>query len=253
MGQNWCGVVSKNQESILKRRRPVFDAIERGDMTKMYQCLNDIETGEKEEGSFSKWKNKQGRTPLLVACEHARMNMLRYFHSPINASLSARDNYGNNAFHIASLYGHLDVIKWLLETRSELKWKSQNPDALDWQSMHPKNQIVNDRGETPLHLAASSTSRGAARVMKWMLGERRVLASEIHFVKRVSSVASPTKQDISVSIDRIRPEGTLSGQKKAMNELLPGMIFLSPKHTHKRNTYIHTHTHRRSSRNSWRR
>lgn len=226
MGQ-FCGLGDKrNRDANLERQRPVFDTIVRGDMKAMYQCLQDIkkETQQKNEEkkdsseSFVHWTNIEGKTPVLVACAHARINMLRYFHSPLNASLCARDNSGNNAFHIASASGHLNVVKWLLETRNDSKWKSQNPDSLDWQSKHPKNRVLNHRGETPLHLAASSNSRDASKVVSWLLTPTRVRANEIHYVKHVSM----THQDI-VPIDRIRTEQTFSGRNKSVDQLVGGM------------------------------
>ena len=225
MGQ-FCGLAKdRNRDKILERQRPVFDAIEKGDMQAMHQCLQDMknENEEKKEGtkdtseSFVNWTNKEGKTPVLVACEYARMNMLRYFHSPLNASLCVSDKFGNNAFHVACMSGHLQVVKWLLETRNDSKWKSKNPDSLDWQSRHPKNQVLNSRGETPLHLAASSNSRDASKVVNWLLTPTRVRANEIHYVKHISM----THQDV-IPIDQIRTEQTFSGRNKALGQLVSG-------------------------------
>ena len=144
---NFCGLANdRNRDAILERQRPVFDAIEKGDMKAMYQCLQDMknENEEKKEGttkeeSFVNWTNKEGKTPVLVACEYARMK-LRYFHSPLNASLCVSDKFETTHF-TSCMSGHLQVVKWLLETRNDSKWKSKNPDSLDWQSRHPKNQV----------------------------------------------------------------------------------------------------------------
>ena len=75
---NFCGLANdRNRDAILERQRPVFDAIEKGDMKAMYQCLQDMknENEEKKEGttkeeSFVNWTNKEEKHPFW---SHANM------------------------------------------------------------------------------------------------------------------------------------------------------------------------------------
>ena len=81
--------------------------------------------------------SKHGRTPFLTAVYFNQLKVIKYLISK-KCNLSATDNEGSGAVHISVERGHLNVLKYLIDTNY------CNPNA------------TNHQDHTPLHLAVAA-------------------------------------------------------------------------------------------------
>jgi len=90
-----------------------------------------------------------GNTPLLVASGYGQLAVLQWLLAG-HASLNETNHEGNNALHLASLNGRLDTVRYLVLE------KNMNVSA------------TNKHGSTPLLLAARA---GHLPILQWLLNE----------------------------------------------------------------------------------
>ena len=63
----------------------------------------------------SNCRNETGSTPLHCATERGHMNIIQYLVTNVKScDISVVDNEGKNILHLASYYGHHQIVKWLL-------------------------------------------------------------------------------------------------------------------------------------------
>mmetsp|Transcript_10315 Transcript_10315/g.15086 ORF Transcript_10315/g.15086 Transcript_10315/m.15086 type:complete len:451 (+) Transcript_10315:18-1370(+) len=96
---------------------PIHLAASKGN-SKIVSCLLDhqIETLEA--------RNKYGETPLLVAVVHGNVDVVHCL-IEYNSNIKKRDTKGNNVFHLACSYGHLELVDFFAERNKNLM-KVQN-------------------------------------------------------------------------------------------------------------------------------
>ena len=77
-------------------------------------------------------KNKQGKTPLMVAAYHSDVTMVKKLLSA-KANVNATDERGNTALLLAAQHGSTRVVKALLSAKANVKAKDkQGKTALYW-------------------------------------------------------------------------------------------------------------------------
>lgn len=143
----------------------------------MFEAINSIKNGETngrlesllhiaaKEGylEFAKFLLEKGadiyaletndKTPLHLAAQKGRLNLVKYFVNDREVHLDLKDKYGKIPLHLAAENGHLDVVEYFVEDKGV---------KLD----------VKDRyGMVPLHLAAQEERLD---VVKYFVGEKEM-------------------------------------------------------------------------------
>jgi ankyrin repeat protein len=116
----------------------IQEAIHRGDVSAIKKLL-------KGNPALISSKDKQSRTPLILAALHNRPDIVELFLTD-KAYINATDNIGRTALHWAALAGSADVVKLLLKKNADADAKA-------------------DGGMTPLHLAAQNGYQDVAELL----------------------------------------------------------------------------------------
>jgi hypothetical protein len=77
------------------------------------------------------------RTPLHVASEYGKVEIVKYLIEQCHANVEEKDNYGWTPLHIASARGKIKVVKYLIE------------------QCHANVEENDNDGKTPLHIASA--------------------------------------------------------------------------------------------------
>jgi len=85
-------------------------------------------------------KSNFGNTPLICASINGHLEIVKYLIEEHNANVEAKDNYGYTPLIWASVYGSLEIMKYLIE------------------ECNANVEVKNKYGETPL-IRASELSR----------------------------------------------------------------------------------------------
>jgi len=77
----------------------------------------DLETLKKlvSRGADVEAKNKYGETPLILASEFGHLEIVKCLIEKCNANVESKDNHGNTPLILASGYGYLEIVKCLIE------------------------------------------------------------------------------------------------------------------------------------------
>lgn len=84
------------------------------------------------------YTNKQGQTPILLACTKGKLRLAQWYYNTEPHSIQHSDSEGQTALHLAALGGRVDVVQWVHEVRPQLL------------------TLKNKQGETPLLVACRS-------------------------------------------------------------------------------------------------
>ena len=98
--------------------------------------------------------DKDGRTPFHLASLYGHLDIVKYLTNEAHADASSRDNAGWTPLHWAALKGHLDIVKFLCET-----------------ALADTEAVGRHTGRTPLHFAAEN---GHLDVVKYLCEEAKV-------------------------------------------------------------------------------
>ena len=66
-------------------------------------------------GCFLDSKDSFSRSPLMIACEIGRMDIVKYLAGTCKASLKGYDYQGNTILHIAAINSKIETLKYLIE------------------------------------------------------------------------------------------------------------------------------------------
>ena len=116
----------------------------------------------------SNMKDLEGQTLLHLFCEKGKVSLVRTLVNDGKADVTARDYYGNTPLHVAAKYGREDVVLSLINElgcdvtvtghlgRSLLHsaCESNNDSLVRLVSQHISPWVVDDNGDTPLHICA---------------------------------------------------------------------------------------------------
>ena len=95
----------------------MYEAIRHGDLESLLSAL--------AEGIPVDCRDKYNKTPLMVACAHARPEMVKFFLER-GADVNAIDNFLWTPLHHASHSGQLDIVKMLLDAGANMDAQSVN-------------------------------------------------------------------------------------------------------------------------------
>lgn len=138
-----------------------------------------------EANAWTEFKDDDGRTPLLCAVEDNNIVLVELLLRS-KADWNAIDNSKLTALHLASLNGHADIVRKLLEipevdtnaqdeqneTALHLAVKNGHQSTIEWLLAYFANVNAKDKkGFTPLHLAAG---RRGPTIVKLILGGKDI-------------------------------------------------------------------------------
>lgn len=101
----------------------VFAAISSGDYTRFMDCFTN--------GVSLTTYSQDGYSPLTYAVKEGAIDMVRFFISH-NADITALDKNGNNAFHVAAIFGYRNICELLLK---------EEPSIMENRNSNGKNAI----------------------------------------------------------------------------------------------------------------
>ncbi len=101
----------------------VFAAISSGDYTRFMDCFTN--------GVSLTTYSQDGYSPLTYAVKEGAIDMVRFFISH-NADITALDKNGNNAFHVAAIFGYRNICELLLK---------EEPSIMETRNSNGKNAI----------------------------------------------------------------------------------------------------------------
>lgn len=115
----------KPQDARLSTRssNDVFAAISSGDYTRFMNCFT--------SGVSLTTYSQDGYSPLTYAVKEGAIDMVRFFISH-NADITALDKNGNNAFHVAAIFGYRNICELLLK---------EEPSIMENRNSNGKNAI----------------------------------------------------------------------------------------------------------------
>lgn len=115
----------KPQDARLSTRssNDVFAAISSGDYTRFMNCFTN--------GVSLTTYSQDGYSPLTYAVKEGAIDMVRFFISH-NADITALDKNGNNAFHVAAIFGYRNICELLLK---------EEPSIMENRNSNGKNAI----------------------------------------------------------------------------------------------------------------
>lgn len=115
----------KPQDARLSTRssNDVFAAISSGDYTRFMNCFTN--------GVSLTTYSHDGYSPLTYAVKEGAIDMVRFFISH-NADITALDKNGNNAFHVAAIFGYRNICELLLK---------EEPSIMENRNSNGKNAI----------------------------------------------------------------------------------------------------------------
>ena len=94
-----------------------FDAAASGDIDTVRQCIE--EQGQKVDAKKAASElHPECMTPLLLACKHGRLKMVKFLVEDASADSDATDTNGCTALMIACLCGYRDIASFLLDNGS---------------------------------------------------------------------------------------------------------------------------------------
>ena len=125
---------------------------------------------------------KGGPPYILTACERGMVNLVRALvqkhGTNILNDITARDNKGNTPLHAAANAGSKDVVQFLIEIGCDVNvtWHlgrsllhsacaSHNDSLVRLVSQHISPWVVDDNGDTPLHICACLGKMNMVRVL----------------------------------------------------------------------------------------
>ncbi|KAH6764678.1 hypothetical protein C2S51_015927 [Perilla frutescens var. frutescens] len=155
---------STDQERVnelFKKNSPIEAAIQ-GKHKDVLQAIFDINP------SFFTLRDGEGRNPLHYAAASGYLEGVKWLRSQFSEMETQRDKSGSFPILLASMEGHVDVIKFLLE---DLPDPGENPDLKELINM------IDERGNTPLHLATRHWRPLVVRDFTW---DKRVDVSIIN-------------------------------------------------------------------------
>lgn len=133
----------------------VFQQAIQSDSEKIIRVLHKCSS--KLEGEV---KTAEGHTLMMMAAAKGSLRIVRMLHRS-GADLNARDNYGHNATHLASIFDHADVLDYLAQNRSEINAQNKDGTTPLLYCVRSKNlenvKVLTERG-ADLRLIGNETS-----------------------------------------------------------------------------------------------
>lgn len=110
----------------------IFAAISSGNYSKFMDCFTN--------GVSLSTYSQDGYSPLTYAVKAGAIDMVRFFISH-NADITALDKNGNNAFHVAAIFGYRNICELLLKEEPSIigSLSSNGKNALQLSEEHPFN------------------------------------------------------------------------------------------------------------------
>ena len=117
-------------------------------------------------------------TALHLACANGHIDMVRMLISEFNADVNIRDGDGDTPLHYAAFKGYEDIVLALIQFYCDVNIRGYNGETflhkacvyghaniVKSASMHISQLVVNDYGNTPLHLASYKGHRECVEAM----------------------------------------------------------------------------------------
>lgn len=133
-----------------------------GHIAAMYGHVNIVKFVVEKDSSILKSKDRTEETMLMKAITFGHFGVVKYLVDNWNLSISERyshRHFGNTAIHLASRYGKLDILKYLVEE------KNGNVN------------VENNFRETPLFLAAENK---LYRIIQYLVEERNADVKKVN-------------------------------------------------------------------------
>lgn len=124
----------KPQDARLKATpsNDIFTAISSGNYSRFMDCFTN--------GVSLNTYSQEGYSPLTYAVKEGAIDMVRFFISH-NADITALDKNGNNAFHVATIFGYRNICELLVKEEPSIIYSvsANGKNAIQLSEEHPFN------------------------------------------------------------------------------------------------------------------
>jgi len=110
----------------------------------MFACLHgniDIVRYLIEQGADIQAKDNNDRTALMFVCETGHLDIVKYLVEQ-GADMRVKNKYDRTPLMTASMRGRLGVVKYLVEQGADLHIKNRNGTALDYAHINKRQGVV---------------------------------------------------------------------------------------------------------------
>ncbi|KAK3219483.1 hypothetical protein Dsin_013453 [Dipteronia sinensis] len=199
---------------------PLCMAIESGNKEILEYILNALP----EEGN-GLLQRLEGKSPVHVAIEHRKLDMLRIIEEQKEELLLLRDEEGNTPLHFAAYIGYIKGVRYLLEIKSDWSFERNNngfyPLHLACENGHIQvtkelfrkwpdpAELLCNKGQSILHVAAKSGKKNMKMTYStlYMYHEffQRITRHQHSSTKtsRIKSKLPTPKQDVNNTINNL--------------------------------------------------
>ena len=138
--------LSTSEDELSDLNEQLQSAIKDGDLTEVKRLVE----VEHVDPNLCTYGDKRA-TPLHLASDYGHLDIVRYLVEERNCDLECRTEYESTPLHYAALEGRLDIVQYLISERGS------------------DMECTNKSGETPLHCAALG---GALDIVQYLVSER---------------------------------------------------------------------------------
>ena len=198
-------------------RESLFDAIKAGDYAETARLV--------KAGVHYTARNAEGDTPLIVAAENARADLVGMWITS-GADVAARSTNGEIALHSAALHSDPEIARILLEKSSPVDVVNRDGESpLYWAALSGSIEIVkllvdhgaqisrvDIKGNSPLHAAAAD---GHIEVIGFLLERKANRNLRNKAGERPADIAKARGEDAAAAVLNRPPESVTPGRGKA--------------------------------------